>query len=133
MPLASCFRWNRDNVGLVGSTHEIKAGEKFNGKVTRLMDFGAFVEVVPGQEGLVHISNLSSERVERVEDVVKIGDALAVEVTEIDSLGRINLKVQGVERSSRPNSESGPRRFNDDRHSRSNGRPQRPGGFRPRR
>ena len=114
-------------------THEVKVGEKFNGKVTRLMDFGAFVEVVPGQEGLVHISNLSSERVERVEDVVKIGDALAVEVTEIDSLGRINLKVQGVERSSRPNSESGPRRFNDDRHSRSNGRPQRPGGFRPRR
>ena len=114
-------------------THEVKVGEKFSGKVTRLMDFGAFVEVVPGQEGLVHISNLSSERVERVEDVVKIGDALAVEVTEIDSLGRINLKVQGVERSSRPNSESGPRRFNDDRHSRSNGRPQRPGGFRPRR
>jgi len=114
-------------------THEVKAGEKFSGKVTRLMDFGAFVEVVPGQEGLVHISNLANERVERVEDVVNIGDTLAVEVTEIDSMGRINLKVQGVDRGARPDHDAGPRRFNDDHHSRSNGRPQRPGGFRPRR
>lgn len=113
-------------------THEVKAGEKFSGKVTRLMDFGAFVEVVPGQEGLVHISNLSNERVERVEDVVKIGDTLAVEVMEIDSMGRINLKVQGVDRGANFNHEAPQRRFNDDRHSRSNGRPQRPGGFRPR-
>jgi polyribonucleotide nucleotidyltransferase len=114
-------------------THEVKAGEKFNGKVTRLMDFGVFVEVVPGQEGLVHISNLANERVERVEDVVKVGDTLAVEVMEIDSMGRINLKVQGVDRGGHSNHEAGPRRFNDDRHSRSNGRPQRGGGFRPRR
>ncbi len=83
-------------------THEIKAGEKFNGKVTRLMDFGAFVEVLPGQEGLVHISQLANERVERVEDVVKIGDTLPVEVIEIDSMGRINLKAQGVDRAASP-------------------------------
>ena len=77
-------------------THEVSIGEKYSGKVTRLMDFGAFVEFLPGQEGMIHISNLANTRVNRVEDVVKTGDSVAVEVTEIDSQGRINLKVQGV-------------------------------------
>ena len=70
---------------------EIAAGEIFEGKVTRLMNFGAFVELVPGQEGLVHVSELENYRVERVEDVVKVGDTLKVQVKEIDSQGRINL------------------------------------------
>ena len=59
--------------------------------MTRLMNFGAFVEIAPGKEGLVHISKLDSKRVERVEDVVAVGDELIVMVTEIDQQGRINL------------------------------------------
>lgn len=70
---------------------EVEPGEVYEGKVTRLMDFGAFVEVLPGKEGLVHISQLAKYRVEKVEDVVKAGDILKVEVIEIDDQGRINL------------------------------------------
>ena len=70
---------------------EVQPGEEFEGKVTRLMDFGAFVEVLPGKEGLVHISQLANYRVNRVEDVVKVGDTLKVKVSEIDDQGRINL------------------------------------------
>ncbi|OIO48558.1 MAG: hypothetical protein AUJ34_02955 [Parcubacteria group bacterium CG1_02_41_12] len=90
-------------------THDVDPGEKYKGKVTRIMDFGAFVEILPGKEGMVHISKLSSERVERVEDVCNVGDELDVEVEEIDDQGRINLKVQGIESRPRP-SFSGPRR-----------------------
>lgn len=77
-------------------THEVKAGEMFKGKVTRLMDFGAFVEVLPGQEGLVHISQLSGKRVEKVEDIVKVGQIVTVKVIEIDKMGRINLTMKGL-------------------------------------
>ena len=70
---------------------EVEAGERFSGRVTRLMDFGAFVEILPGKEGLVHISQLANQRVEKVSDVVKVGDRIDVVVTEIDDLGRINL------------------------------------------
>jgi polyribonucleotide nucleotidyltransferase len=70
---------------------EIAAGEVFEGKVTRLMNFGAFVELVPGQEGLVHISELANYRVNKVEDVCKVGDSMKVLVKEIDDQGRINL------------------------------------------
>lgn len=73
---------------------EVQAGEIFTGKVTRLMDFGAFVEVLPKQEGLVHISELAPERVGKVEDVVKVGDTVTVKVIEIDSMGRINLSMK---------------------------------------
>lgn len=66
-------------------------GAIYKGKVTRLMNFGAFVEIAPGKEGLVHISKLDNKRVERVEDVVAVGDELLVKVTEIDQQGRINL------------------------------------------
>jgi polyribonucleotide nucleotidyltransferase len=75
---------------------ELEVGEKFTGKVTRIMDFGAFVEILPGKEGLVHISELANERVEKVEDVVKVGDQLEVIVTEIDNLNRINLSHKAV-------------------------------------
>ncbi len=73
-------------------TRELKAGELFKeGKITRIMDFGAFVEVLPGQEGLVHISELAPWRVGKVTDMVKIGDVIPVKVIEIDELGRVNL------------------------------------------
>ena len=70
---------------------EVEVGEVYTGKVTRLMKFGAFVEVLPGKEGLCHISQLAAHRVEKVEDVVQIGDQLQVKVVEIDDKGRINL------------------------------------------
>ena len=72
-------------------TREIAAGEIFQGKVVKIMDFGAFVELLPGKDGLVHISELAEGRVEKVGDVVKIGDTIKVKVKEIDSQGRINL------------------------------------------
>lgn len=71
---------------------EVEVGEVYTGKVTRLMKFGAFVEVLPGKEGLCHISQLASHRVEKVEDVVQIGDQLQVKVVEIDDKGRVNLR-----------------------------------------
>jgi polyribonucleotide nucleotidyltransferase len=74
-----------------GITKEVEAGEVYTGKVMRIMNFGAFVEILPGKEGLVHISKLAHTRVEKVEDVVNIGDEITVKVTEIDSQGRINL------------------------------------------
>jgi len=82
---AKAVKWIQDIV------REVEPGEIFEGKVTRLMDFGAFVEVLPGKEGLVHISQLANYRVGRVEDVVKIGDTLKVQVSEIDEQGRMNL------------------------------------------
>ena len=66
-------------------------GSVFTGKVTRLMSFGAFVEIAPGKEGLVHISKLDKKRVEKVEDVVSVGDTVKVKVLEIDDKGRLNL------------------------------------------
>lgn len=70
---------------------DVELGTTYTGKVTRIMNFGAFVEILPGKEGLVHISHLALERVEKVEDVVKVGDEILVKVTEIDRQGRINL------------------------------------------
>jgi polyribonucleotide nucleotidyltransferase len=70
---------------------DVEVGAVYKGKVTRLMNFGAFVEVLPGKEGLCHISQLAKERVEKVEDVVHVGDELEVKVTEIDRQGRVNL------------------------------------------
>ncbi|MBI3952815.1 MAG: polyribonucleotide nucleotidyltransferase [Candidatus Doudnabacteria bacterium] len=72
-------------------THEFKVGEVFKGRVNRIMDFGAFVELTPGHDGLCHISELAWQRVNRVEDVVNIGDELDVKIVEIDQMGRINL------------------------------------------
>ena len=77
-------------------TKDVEVGQTYLGKVTRLMTFGAFVEVLPGKEGLVHISQLAVERVEKVEDVVSIGDEIMVKCVEIDSQGRINLSRKVV-------------------------------------
>jgi polyribonucleotide nucleotidyltransferase len=72
-------------------TAEPEVGKVYTGKVTRIMNFGAFVEFMPGREGLVHISQLAKERVEKVEDVVSVGDEIVVKLVEIDSKGRLNL------------------------------------------
>lgn len=79
-----------------GITAEAEVGKVYTGKVTRLMNFGAFVEILPGKEGLVHISQLSTEHVNKVEDVVSVGDEIVVKVTEIDQKGRINLSRKAV-------------------------------------
>ena len=68
-----------------------QVGELYDGKVTRILQFGAFVELAPGKEGLVHISRLAEYRVEKVEDVVNVGDMIWVKITEIDEKGHINL------------------------------------------
>lgn len=70
---------------------DVEVGETYEGKVTRIMNFGAFIEILPGKEGLLHISKMSDKRVEKVEDVMNIGDMVSVKVTEIDSQNRINL------------------------------------------
>ncbi len=77
-------------------TKDVVVGETYMGTVTRLMNFGAFVAVLPGKEGLVHISQLAPTRIEKVEDAVKIGDEIMVKVMEIDSQGRINLSRKAV-------------------------------------
>lgn len=74
-----------------GIAKDVEPGLIFTGKVTRIMNFGAFVEFLPGKEGLVHISKLDKKRVEKVEDVVKVGDEILVKVMEVDKQGRINL------------------------------------------
>jgi len=75
---------------------DVEVGEVYTGIVKRIMNFGAFVQILPGKEGLVHISQLAPHRVARVEDEVKIGDEVIVRVSEIDSMGRINLTRKGM-------------------------------------
>lgn len=75
---------------------EAEVGETYTGKVTRIMNFGAFVEVLPGKEGLLHISHIAHERVNKVEDVLNIGDEVTVKVTEIDEKGRVNLSRKAL-------------------------------------
>jgi len=77
-------------------TKEIKVGEVFEGEVVRIMDFGAFVELLPKQDGLVHISELDHKRVDKVTDVVKLGDKVKVKVIEIDNQGRVNLSIKAL-------------------------------------
>jgi polyribonucleotide nucleotidyltransferase len=80
-----------------GIVSDPEPGQIYDGQVTRLMNFGAFVEFLPGKEGLVHISKLAWRRVERVEDVVKEGDPVKVKVIEVDSQGRINLSIRDTQ------------------------------------
>jgi len=77
-------------------TREVKAGEIFNARVTKIMAFGAFAEILPGQEGLIHISEIAERRIEKVEDVLHVGDIVPVKVKEIDSQGRINLSAKAA-------------------------------------
>ena len=77
--------------------NDVEVGQIFTGKVVRVMNFGAFVELAPGKDGMVHISKLAKKRVEKVEDVVNIGDEVTVKVMEVDKMGRINLSMKDVE------------------------------------
>ncbi len=103
---------NNEGIAFIGSTDEesaqkaikmiedlikdVEVGAIYTGKVTRIMSFGAFVEILPGKDGMVHISELADYRVDRVEDIVKVGDEITVKVTEIDSQGRVNLSRRAV-------------------------------------
>ncbi|PIV12706.1 MAG: polyribonucleotide nucleotidyltransferase [Candidatus Nealsonbacteria bacterium CG03_land_8_20_14_0_80_36_12] len=78
-------------------TRTVKVGEVFQGKVKRILNFGAMIEILPGQEGLLHISELSPKRIKRVEEMVKIGDLISVQVISIDNQGRINLSLKKSE------------------------------------
>ena len=77
-------------------TGEVEVGKNYKGKVVRIMPFGAFVQIMPNQDGLVHISQLAEDRVERVEDAVNVGDEIDVKVTEVDRQGRVNLSRKAV-------------------------------------
>lgn len=79
---------------ITGIVTDIEAGMVFNGKVVRIMNFGAFVELAPNKDGMIHVSKLSDKRVGKVEDVVNIGDEVTVKVTEVDKMGRINLTMR---------------------------------------
>ena len=78
-------------------TSEVEVGAVYEGKVVRLMDFGAFVQILPGKDGLVHISQISDERVERVSDKLKEGDVVRVKVLEVDRQGRVRLSMRNVD------------------------------------
>jgi polyribonucleotide nucleotidyltransferase len=78
-------------------TADVEVGRVYEGKVARLMDFGAFVTILPGRDGLVHISQISNERVERVSDKLKEGDVIKVKVLEVDRQGRIRLSMRDVD------------------------------------
>src|SRR3989339_476738 len=77
-------------------TRELQAGEKFKGKVVRLMDFGAFIEILPGRDGMVHVSKMAPYRVGRPGDLLNIGDEVCVKIEEIDEQGRTNLSMVGI-------------------------------------
>jgi polyribonucleotide nucleotidyltransferase len=95
--LQGAVKWIKD------LTHEVAVGEVFQGKITRIMNFGAFAEVLPGQEGLIHISQLADRHVAKVEDVVKVGDTVPVKVIEIDEQGRINLSMKAAKEPDKEN------------------------------
>ncbi len=77
-----------------GIVKEVEVGEVYTGKVVRLMDFGAFVEILPGKDGMVHISEFSNHRIEKITDAVQVGQEVTVKVIEVDDKGRINLSVK---------------------------------------
>jgi polyribonucleotide nucleotidyltransferase len=79
-----------------GLTKEAEVGQLYTGKVSRILNFGAMVEILPGKEGLVHVSELADFRVARVEDVVKVGDEVTVKVIGVDNMGRVNLSRKAV-------------------------------------
>ncbi len=109
-----------------GLTRELTVGEEFEGEVKRILPFGAFVELTPGKEGLVHVSKMSNNFITNPEEVVKLGDKVKVKVYEIDEMGRVNLVMDGVD----PNKQSqSPRPFTPRPFT---PRAPMPGGFRPR-
>ena len=113
-------------------TEEVEIGKLYKGKVTRILNFGVFVEILPGKEGMVHISELAEGRVGRCEDVVNEGDEVTVKVTEIDAMGRINVSKRLAERELNPDKEykddDEPRRDSRDGGRREGGRGREGGG-----
>ena len=95
---------------------------RYLGKVVRIMNFGAFIELTPGKDGMLHISKMADHRVEKVEDVMNIGDEIEVKVNEIDSQGRVNLIRNDI---TYPSNEGAPRSFSGERRRppRRDGRP----------
>ncbi|MEP7200223.1 MAG: polyribonucleotide nucleotidyltransferase [Chloroflexota bacterium] len=124
-------------------TEDAKIGDIYTGKVTRVADFGAFVEILPGLDGMVHISQLADYRVNRVEDIVKLGDELTVMVIDIDPAGKVRLSRQAVlagwtaeqarEADRKPSSGGGGSRGGERGGDRGGRPPMRGGDFRPRR
>jgi polyribonucleotide nucleotidyltransferase len=110
-----------------GLTKEIEVGEKYTGKVVRITDFGAFIELIPGRDGMVHISELANYRVPSVEDVLSLGDEVEVLVTDIDQTGRVRLSRRALlsdDDNEGPRGESGGPGFQGG-GDRGNGRPPR--------
>jgi polyribonucleotide nucleotidyltransferase len=116
-------------------TEEVEVGKIYLGRITRLMTFGAFAEILPGKEGLIHISELAEHRINRVEDVVDLGDEVMVMVVEIDSQGRVNLSRRAVIEGQTPEDvaarkrESGPMGPPGGGRGGFGGPPRGPGGF----
>ena len=75
-------------------TYEPRPGDKFEGKVTKILDFGAFVEYLPGKEGMVHVSEMSSERIRHPADILKVGQTVKITVKNVDDMGRTNLTMK---------------------------------------
>ncbi|MCH7759052.1 polyribonucleotide nucleotidyltransferase [Patescibacteria group bacterium] len=100
-------------------TRKFEVGEMFQGKVTRIMDFGAFIELVPGREGMVHVSEMAETHVDHPNDVVKVDDIVKVKIIEIDKMGRVNLSMNTDKTSYRPR--PAPRRSFNSRGSRDRG------------
>jgi polyribonucleotide nucleotidyltransferase len=117
-----------------GLTKEAVVGDVYTGKVTRILNFGAMVEILPGKEGLVHISELEDYRVAKVEDVVSVGDEITVKVIEIDNMGRVNLSRKAVfAKPSDGDSEGAPTADYPFRSQRDSRGPRRPNSGPPRR
>ena len=129
----------RKAIGIIESmTKDVEVGSIYTGKVTRIFDFGAMVEILPGKEGLVHISELADSRVGKVEDVVKIGDEIMVKAINIDNQGRVNLSRRAVfestsqvsgDRARDSDGSSRPSRRDNDSYSRRRGPPRRKPNF----
>jgi polyribonucleotide nucleotidyltransferase len=111
-----------------GIVKEVEVGEIYTGKVVRLMDFGAFIQILPGKDGMVHISEFSSQRVEKITDVAQIGQEFKVKVIEIDDKGRINLSVKQADPNYQSAGDDRRPRFGSGSRPPMGGRPQR-GGF----
>ncbi len=111
-----------------GLTRELTVGEEFEGEVKRILPFGAFVELTPGKEGLVHVSKMSNDFVSNPEEIVKIGDKVKVKIYEIDEMGRVNLVMDGVDLNKAPQQGDAPQRSYAPRPF---NRPPTGGGFRP--
>jgi polyribonucleotide nucleotidyltransferase len=126
---------DRARAMIEGLTKEPEVGEVYDGKVTRIMSIGAFVEYLPGKEGLVRMGELSTDRVNRVEDVVNVGDKVKVKVAEVDRMGRVNLSIRAVSEAgdgyaSRQSAERDRYRDRDERGGPQRGGPGGGGGFR---